>query len=103
MGEHLASKLSRITREAETREKRLRGDLEQLRGQQKQTRGTLDTRIDAIMKRPTQGIIYRLEGLLRRSLSRNIGAYPRDASSEPRVNFNEHSNRKDVEVHERRS
>ena len=91
-GEHLARNLSRITREAEKREKRLSGDLEQLRGQQKQTRGTLDTRIDAMMKRPTQGIMDRLEGLLgNRSGSRNSGAYPREASKEPRVNFNEHS------------
>ena len=38
-----------MTREAEEREKRLRGDLEQLRSQQEQTLGTLDTRIDSML------------------------------------------------------
>ena len=43
LDEYLASNLSRMTREAEEREKRLRGDLEQLQSQQEQALGTLDT------------------------------------------------------------
>ena len=49
--EHLAKKLSRLTREAEQRELRLRDDMEKLRTQQEQTLGTLDTKIDAMMER----------------------------------------------------
>ena len=45
--EYLAKKLSRMTREAEQRETRLRDDVEKLRSQQEQTLGTLDKRIDA--------------------------------------------------------
>ena len=49
--EHLAKNLSRLTREAEQRELRLRDDMEKLRTQQEQTLGTLDTKIDAMMER----------------------------------------------------
>ena len=49
--EHLAKNLSRMTRQAEQRELRLRDDLEKLRIQQDQNLGTLDTKIDAIMER----------------------------------------------------
>ena len=41
--EHIAKNLSRMTREAEQRELRLRDDMEKLRTQQEQTLGTLDT------------------------------------------------------------
>ena len=44
--EHLAKNLSRLTREAEQREFRLRDDMEKLRTQQEKTLGTLDTKID---------------------------------------------------------
>ena len=44
MDEHLAKNLSRMTREAEQRELRLRDDMEKLRNL-----GTLDTKIDAMM------------------------------------------------------
>ena len=53
-----------MTRVVEERERRLRGDLEQLRSQQEQILGTLDTRIDAMMERRTQAIMNRLDGLL---------------------------------------
>ena len=53
--------MSRIMREAEEREKRLRGDLEQLPIEQEQTLGTLDTRIDAMMERRTQATMDRLD------------------------------------------
>ena len=83
-----------MMREAEERERRLRGDLEQLRSQQEQTLGTLDTRIDAMMERRAQAIMDKLDGLLgHRSVSRNRGAYSGEANKEPRVNFNEHPNR----------
>ena len=62
--EHLAKNLSRMTREAEQREIRLRGDMEKLRSQQEQTLETLDTRIDVMMDRRTQAIMDRLDGLL---------------------------------------
>ena len=39
--EHLAKNLSRLTREAEQRELRLKDDMEKLRTQQEQTLGTL--------------------------------------------------------------
>ena len=42
--EHIAKNLSRMTREAEQRELRLRDDMEKLRTQQEQTLGTLDTK-----------------------------------------------------------
>ena len=41
--EHMAKNLSRMTREAEQRELRLRDDMEKLRIQQEQSLGTLDT------------------------------------------------------------
>ena len=50
--------------EAEEREKRLRSDLEQLRIQQEQTFGTLDTRIDATTEKHNKAIMFRLEGVL---------------------------------------
>ena len=43
--------LSRMTREAEQRELRLRDDMEKLRIQQEQTLETLDTKVDAMMER----------------------------------------------------
>ena len=49
--EHMAKNLSRMTREAEQRELRLRDDMEKLRIQQEQSLGTLDTKIDAMMER----------------------------------------------------
>ena len=62
--EHLAKNLSRMTREAEQRELRLRDDMEKLRTQQEQTLGTLDTKLEAMMERRTQAIMDRLDGLL---------------------------------------
>ena len=62
--EHLAKNLSRMTREAEQRELRLRDDMEKLRIQLEQTLGALDTKIDAMMERRTQAIMDRLDGLL---------------------------------------
>ena len=62
--EHIAKNLSRMTREAEQRELRLRDDMEKLRRQQEQTLGTLDKKIDAMMKRQTQAIMDKLDGLL---------------------------------------
>ena len=60
--EHMAKNLSRMTREAEQRELRLRDDTEKLRIQQEQSLGTLDTKIDAMMERRTQAIMDRLDG-----------------------------------------
>ena len=62
--EHIAKKLSQMTREAEQRELRLRDDMEKLRIQQEQSLGTLDTKIDAMMERRTQAMMDRLDGLL---------------------------------------
>ena len=62
--EHIAKNLSRMTREAEQRELRLRDDMEKLRTQQEQSIGTLDTKIDAMMERRTQAFMDRLDGLL---------------------------------------
>ena len=59
--EHLAKNLSRLTREAEQRELRLKDDMEKLRIQQEQTLRTLDTKIDAMMERRTQAIMDRLD------------------------------------------
>ena len=61
--EHIAKNFSRMTREAEQRELRLRDDMEKLRIQQEQSLGTLDTKIDAMMERRTQAIMDRLDGL----------------------------------------
>ena len=92
--EHLAKNLSRMTREAEQRELRLRDDMEKLRVQQEQTLGTLDTKIDAMMERRTQAIMGRLDGLLgSRSGSKNGESHSGEPSREPRVNFNEQQNR----------
>ena len=55
--EHLDKNLSRMTRKAEQRESRLRDDMEKLRIQQEQTLGTLDTKIDAMMEKRTQGML----------------------------------------------
>ena len=60
--EHMAKNLSRMTREAEQRELRLRDDMEKLRIQQEQSLGTLDTKIDAMMERRNQAIMDRLDG-----------------------------------------
>ena len=91
--EHLVANVSRMTKEAEERERRLRGHLQQLRSLQEQTLGTLDPRIDEIMETRSQAIMDRLDGLLgNRSGSRNRGAHSEEATREPRVNFNKHPN-----------
>ena len=70
--DYLVKNLSRKMRKAEQRETRLGDDMEKQRSQQEQTLGTYDTRIDALMKRRTQAIKDRLDGLLGdRSGSRN--------------------------------
>ena len=89
--EHMAKNLSRMTREAEQRELRLRDDMEKLRTQQEQSLGTLDTKIDAMMERRTQAIMNRLGGLL----SSKSGPKEGEPNSggpgrEPKVNFNDH-------------
>ena len=84
--EHLAKNLSRIKREAKQRELRLRDDMEKLRIQQEQTVGTLDTKIDAMMERPTQAIMDRLDGLIgSRSGSKNGESNSGEPSREPMV------------------
>ena len=86
-----------MTREAEQREIRLRDDMKKLRSQQEQTLGTLDTKIEAMMKRRTQAIMDRLEGLLgNRSESRSRQATSGEPNREPRVNFNEQANRRRI-------
>ena len=93
--EHIAKNLSRMTREAEQRELRLRDDMEKLRTQQEQTLGTLDTKIDAMMERRTQAIMDRL-GWLLGSRSGPIEGEPISGglSREPKVNFNDHQRRR---------
>ena len=93
--EHMTRNLSRMTREAEQRELRLRADMEKLRIQQEQSLGTLDTKIDAMMERRTQAIMDRLDGLLSSKSGPKEGE-PNSGgpSREPRVNFNEHQRRK---------
>ena len=93
--EHIAKNLSRMTREVEQRELRLRDDMEKLRIQQEQSLGTLDTKIDAMMERRTQAIMDRLDGLLSNKSGPKEGE-PNSGgpSREPRVNFNEHQKRK---------
>ena len=93
--EHMAKNLSRMTREAEQRELRLRDDMEKLRIQQEQSLGTLDTKIDAMMERRTQAVMDRLDGLLSSKSGPKEGE-PNSGgpSREPRVNFNEHQKRK---------
>ena len=93
--EHLATNLSRMTREADQRELRLRVDMEKLRIQQEQTLGTLDTKIDAMMERRTQAIMDRLDGLLgSRSGSKNEEPNSGKTDREPRVNFHQQPNRR---------
>ena len=93
--EHMTRNLSRMTREAEQRELRLRADMEKLRIQQEQSLGTLDTKIDAMMERRTQAIMDRLDRLLSSKSGPKEGE-PNSAgpSREPKVNFNEHQKRK---------
>ena len=93
--EHMTRNLSRMTREAEQRELRLRDDMEKLRIQQEHSLVTLDTKIDAMMERPTQAIMDRLDGLLSSKSGPKEGE-PNSGgpSREPRVNFNEHQKRK---------
>ena len=93
--EHMAKNLSRMTREAEQRELRLRDDMEKLRIQQEQSLGTLDTKIDAMTERRTQVIMDRLDKL------QNSKSGPKEGepnsggpSREPKVNFNEHQKMK---------
>ena len=84
-----------MTREAEQRKLRLRGDIEKLRIQQEQTLGSLDTKIDAMMERRTQAIMDMLDGLLgSRSGSKNGESDSGEPSREPRVIFNEQQNRR---------
>ena len=93
--EHIAKNLSRMTREAEQRELRLRDDMEKLRIQQEQSLGTLDTKIDAMMERRTQPIMDRLDGLLGSKSGPKEGE-PNSGgpSREPKVNFNDHQRRR---------
>ena len=91
---HLAKNLSRLTREAEQRELRLRDDMQKLRIQQEQTLGTLDTKIDAMMERRTQAIMDRFNGLLgSRSGSKDGESNSGEPTREPRANFNEQQNK----------
>ena len=92
---HIAKNLSRMIREAEQRELRLRDDMEKLRIQQEQSLGTLDTKIDAMMEKRTQAIMDRLDGLLSSKSGPKEGE-PKSGgpSREPKVNFNEHQKRK---------
>ena len=60
----MAKNLSRMTREAEQKETRLRDDNEKLRSQQEQTLGTLDTRKDAKTAGRTQATMDTLDGLI---------------------------------------
>ena len=85
--EHIAKNLSRMTREAEQRELRLRDDMEKLRIQQEQSLGTLDTKIDAMME--------RLDGLLGSKSGPKEGE-PNSGgpSREPKVNFNDHQRKR---------
>ena len=93
--EQLAKNLSRMTREAEQREVRLRDDMEKLRIQQEQTLGTLYTKMDAMMERRTKAIMDRLDGLLgSRSGPKNGEPNSEEPSREPRVNFNEQTSRR---------
>ena len=93
--EHTAKNLSRMTREAEQRELRLRDDMEKLSIQQEQSLGTLDTKIDAMMERRTQAIMDRLGGRLSSKSGPKEGK-PNSGgpSREPKVNFNENQKRK---------
>ena len=92
---HIAKNLSRMTREAEQRELRLRDDMEKLIIQQEQSLGTLDTKIDAMMERRTQAIMDRLDGLLGSKSGLKEGE-PNSGcpSREPKVNFNDDQRRR---------
>ena len=93
--EHIAKNLSRMTREAEQRELRLRDDMEKLRIQQEQSLGTLDIKIDAMMERRIQAIMDRLDGLLGSNSGPKEGE-PNSGgpSREPKVNFHDHQRRR---------
>ena len=97
--EHIAKNLSRMTREAEQRELRLRDDMEKLTIQQEQSPGTLDTKIDAMMERRTQVIMDRLDWLLGSKSGPKEGE-PNSGgpSREPKVNFNDHQKRRTYET-----
>ena len=93
--EHIAKNLSRMTREAEQRELRLRDDMEKLRIQQEQSLGTLDTKIDAMLERRYQAIMDKLDGLLGSKSGPKEGEpNSRGPSREPKVNFNDHQRRR---------
>ena len=93
--EHMAKNWSRMTKEAEQRELRLRDDMEKMRTQQEQTLGTLDTKIDAMMKRRIQAIMDRLDGLLgNKSVRREGEPNSRGPIRWPRMNFNVEQNRR---------
>ena len=93
--EHIAKNLSRMTREVEQRELRIRDDMEKLRIQQEQSLATLDTKIDAMMERRTQAIMDRLDGLLgSKSGPREGEPNSGGPSRKPRVNFNDQQNRR---------
>ena len=93
--EHMAKNWSRMTREAEQRELRLREDMEKFRTQQEQNLGTLDTKMDAMMERQTQAIMDRLDVLLgSRSGPREGEPNSGGPSMEPRVNFNDQQSRR---------
>ena len=95
MDEYIAKNLSRMTREAEQRELRLRDDIENMRIQQEQSLGTLDTKIYAMMERRTQAIMDRLDGLLgSKSGPREMEPNSGGPSTELRVNFNDQQNRR---------
>ena len=91
--EQIAENLSRMKREAEQRELRLRDDMEKLRIQQEHSLGTLDTKIDAMMV--DQTIMDRLDGLLGSKSGPKEGE-PKSGgpSREPKVNFNDHQRRR---------
>ena len=97
--EHIAKNLSRMTREAEQRELRLRDDMEKLRIQQEQSLGTLDIKIDAMMERRIQAIMDRLDGLLGSNSGPKEGE-PNSGgpSREPKVNFHDHTAEKIFEI-----
>ena len=91
----MAKNLSRMTREAEQRELRLRDDMEKMRSQQEQSLGTLDTKIDAMMERRNQAIMDRLDGLLGSKSGPKEGEPNSGGTSrEPRVNFKDQQNRR---------
>ena len=93
--EQIAKNLSRMTREAEQKELRLRDDMEKLRIQQEQSLGTLDTKIDAMMERRTQAIMDRLDGLLSSKSGPKEGEPNSGGPSRgPKVNFNDHQKRR---------